>query len=58
MPGAHAERGRAEPLDAWRYHAGWAWWPSPPSATLESPEKGGGPKLSDSYSGTLEVSGR
>ena len=28
------------------------------SATLERPEKGGGPKLSDSYSGTLEVSGR
>ena len=27
-------------------------------ATLRLPEKGGGPKLSDSYCGTLEVSGR
>ena len=32
--------------------------PSPRFATLARPEKGGGPKLSDSYYGTLEVPGR
>ena len=32
--------------------------PSAGSVLFESPEKGGGPKLSDSYCGTLEVPGR
>src|SRR3954464_10486442 len=32
--------------------------PSPPFGTLAVPEKGGGPKLSDSHYGTLEVPGR
>ncbi len=32
--------------------------PSPGSATLARPEKGGGPNVADSTCGTLEVTGR